>query len=317
MKTDRQTTLKRIAAILLVLTLLSTAACGKPETTEIVGPVSSEAPAAEQAAASKPETASAEDPILQTPAADASSADPLENTPLPVEPEEPLPTDPAETGELFVLSEAQQYAANLSLSNFSEQWFCEIGAFDHYDATDTSIAQLYSFAHLWSKINRPTEMEYRDGYETMTRETFFEILGPRIDYPEGLEPVEGEDFSAVFGIGHFDWDHSWYENGRFYYPAGDGESYNRFTVVDEAYKINDWTYRFRFTIYELDLDVYWDEQGIPSEYYHLTPAEAARYASHGTITARLTGTAVCSPIYWESSGREMYLLEHYELDPAD
>ena len=31
----------------------------------------------------------------------------------------------------------------------------------------------------------------------------------------------------------------------------------------------------------------------------------------------LTGTAVCSPLYWQSSGREMYQLAYYELDHTD
>ena len=253
-------------------------------------------------------------PVMQVPAVGAHSIGLFENITPQGEQEETLTANPAETGTPFPLSSAQQYAANLSLSNFSEQWFCEIGTFDHYDPADTSIAQLFSFAHLWNKINRPREIEYIDGYETMTRETFYEIIGPRLDYPKDLEPIEGEDYSAALGIGTFDWNHCWYENGRFYYPAGDGESYNRFTVVDEAYRINDWTYRFRFTIYELDLDIYWDELGIPSKYYRLTPADAAQYAAGGSITAVRTGTAVCSPIYWQSSGREMYLLEYYELD---
>ncbi len=253
------------------------------------------------------------DPIVRVQAVGAHSVNLFEYTP----PQGTLTAGPAETGERFTLSAEQQYAANLSLSNFSEQWFCEIRTFDHYDANDTSIAQLFSFAHLWNKINRPREMEYIDGYETMTRETFFEIIGPRIDYPGDLQPIEGEDYSAALGIGNFDWNRCWYENGRFYYPAGDGESYNRFTVVDEGYRLHDGNYRFRFTIYELDLDIYWDELGIPLQYYHLTPAEAAQYAAKGTITAKRTGTAVCSPIYWESSGREMYCLEWYKIDPAD
>ena len=297
MKTDMQKQRKILAAVLIVFTLLSMAACGKTETAEATASVSAAAPAGETG---------------QSPSPAISAA---EQSPVPAFPtaEE---THTVEQGRPFLLSETQQYAANLSLSNFSEQWFCEIGTFDHYDAADTSIAQLFSFAHLWSKINRPRAMEYIDGYETMTRETFFEIIGPRIDYSEDLQPIEGEDYSAALGIGNFDWNHCWYENGRFYYPAGDGESYNRFTVVDEAYKLGDGTYRFRFTIYELDLDIYWDELGIPLKYYHLTPAEAAQSAAEGSITAKRTGTALCSPIYWESSGREMYLLEYYELDHA-
>ena len=164
-------------------------------------------------------------PIVRVPAVGVHSIDLFENTSLQQDAQEAKPTaNPAEKGVPFPLSETQQYAANLSLSNFSEQWFCESWPFDHYDAADTSIAQLYRFAHLWNKINRSTAIEYKDGYETMTRETFFEIIGPRIDYPKDLEPVEGEDYSAAFGRGSFDWNHSWYEDGRFYYPAGDGES---------------------------------------------------------------------------------------------
>ena len=302
MNRDPQKTLKIIAVLLIMLTPLSMAACGKAETD---APVSAEVLVDETEAGPTPAASSAEE------------IHPLENTSPQDEQEETLTANPTEAGDPFTLSETQQYAANLSLSNFSEQWFCEIGTFDHYDPADTSIAQLFSFAHLWSKINRPTEMEYRDGYETMTRETFFEIIGPRIAYPEDLQPIEGEDYSAALGIGTFDWNHCWYENGRFYYPAGDGESYNCFTVVDEAYKLRDGICRFRFTIYELDLDIYFDALGIPSKYYHLTPAEAAQLAANGAITAMHTGTAVCSPIYWQSSGREMYLLEYYELDRVD
>ena len=303
MKRDLLKPWKRTAVFLMILlAVLLTAACGKAET---ASPGSAESVVDETEAGPKPTAASAEE------------IHPFENTSPQDEQEDTLTAIPTETGAPFTLSETQQYAANLSLSNFSEQWFCEIGPFDHYDSADTSIAQLFSFAHLWAKINRPTEMEYRDSYETMTRETFFEIIGPRIAYPEDLQPIEGEDYSAALGIGTFDWNHCWYENGRFYYPAGDGESYNRFTVVDEAYRINDGTCRFRFTIYELDLDIYFDELGIPSKYYHLTPAEAAQLAANETITAVHTGTAVCSPIYWQSSGREMYLLEYYELDHTD
>ena len=264
MNRDLQKTLKIIAVLLIMLTPLSMAACGKAET---AAPVPSEVHADETEAGPRPAAASAEE------------IHPFENSSPQEERKETPTAAPTETGDPFTLSETQQYAANLSLSNFSEQWFCEMGTFDHYDSADTSIAQLFSFAHLWSKINRPTEMEYRDGYETMTRETFFEIIGPRIACPEGLQPIEGEDYSAALGIGTFDWNHCWYENGRFYYPAGDGESYNRFTVADEAYKLRDGTCRFRFTIYELDLDIYFDELGIPSRYYHLTPAEAAQLAA--------------------------------------
>ena len=285
------TPIRMLAALLALSALLSLSACARTATVEAPAPTAAPAPIEIPAASAAPTPV-----VTQAPSAPTSA---------------PQPTA---QGVLFPLSETQQYAANLSLSNFSEQWFCEYPSFDHFDAADTSIAQLYSFAHLWRKINRPRDMEYQDGYETMSRETFYEIITPRIDYPDGLQPVEGEDYSAALGIGNFDWNHCWYENGRFYYPAGDGEAYNRFTVVDEAYRINDWTYRFHFTIYELNLDAYWDAQGVPSNYYHMSPAQAAQSAAAGTITAKRRGTAVCTPVYWESSGLEMYRLEQYALD---
>ena len=195
MNINMQTLLKRMIALLLILVLLSITACGKIETAETAASVSTAAPVSE------PEV---------TPNQPESTPEP---TQIPVE--ETHTANPTAQGIPFILSDSRQYAANLSLSNFSEQWFCEIWAFDHYDAADTSIAQLYMFAHLWNKINRPTAMEYKDGYETMTRDTFYEIITPRIDYPDDLQPTEGEDFSAAFGIGNFDWNHSWYENGRF------------------------------------------------------------------------------------------------------
>ncbi len=95
-----------------MLTPLSMAACGKAET---AAPVSAEVLVDETEAGPKPAAASAEE------------IHPFENTSPQDEQEETLTANPTETGDPFTLSETQQYAANLSLSNFSEQWFCEIG----------------------------------------------------------------------------------------------------------------------------------------------------------------------------------------------
>ena len=127
MNRDMQKMLKIIAVLLIMLTPLSMAACGKAET---AAPVSAEVLVDETEAGSRPAAASAEE------------IHPFENTSPQDEQEETLTANPTETGDPFPLSAAQQYAANLSLSNFSEQWFCEIGTFDHYDPADTSIAQL-------------------------------------------------------------------------------------------------------------------------------------------------------------------------------
>ena len=63
------------------------------------------------------------EPILQVPALGVHSLDLFTNEPDVSAPEEAHTPRPLEQGTPFPLSAAQQYAANLSLSNFSEQWF--------------------------------------------------------------------------------------------------------------------------------------------------------------------------------------------------
>ena len=151
--------------LIILLVALLTAACGRTETSETAVPVPSGASAVEQTATAKPAVASTEDvclvyftmqdricttrgenfePILQIPAPGVHNLDLFASGPDVSAPEETHTPRPLEQGTPFSLSSAQQYAANLSLSNFSEQWFCEIGTFDHYDPADTSIAQLFS-----------------------------------------------------------------------------------------------------------------------------------------------------------------------------
>ena len=221
-----------------------------------------------------------------------------------------------ETGERIGLTAAQQYEANIFLSNFSEQRFCEFKLFDRFDASDTSIAQLFDFAHLWAKINRRSAIGYEGSYETLTREDFIDIVYRYLDLSVFPEPQEGAEYSAELGMGHYDWDRCWYADGRFWYPAADGESFNRFSVVDEAFAYPDNRFRFRFTIYELDIGLYRERDAVPAEYYHLTPAEAAERLNRGEITAVRRGEALCLPCYLESSQRSSYVLQRYSLEDA-
>ena len=93
--------------LIILLAVLLMAACGKAET---AAPVSAEVLVDETETGPKPAAASAEE------------IHPFENTSPQDEQKETLTANPAETGDPFTLSETQQYAANLSLSNFSEQW---------------------------------------------------------------------------------------------------------------------------------------------------------------------------------------------------
>ena len=220
-----------------------------------------------------------------------------------------------EEAEPVSLTAQQQYEANIFLSNFSEQGFCEYGA-ESFDAAEASDAQLFAFAHLWAKINRRAAIGYSGSYETMSLDAVNSIVN-RYIWREGLlQPAEGTNYSAELGMGHYDWDRCWYSGGYFYYPAADGESFNRFTVVEEAERYPDGRCLLRFTVYELDLQRYWDNNGIPSEYYWLTPFGAAQRAAWGEITPMRMGEALCMPRV-QQDGRQTYALVRYTIYPLD
>ena len=289
--------MKRALALLLTLfTLFSLAACGG----------SAELPVSETAA---PETPA----VTPEPAPEAVP----EPTPEPTSEPVPEPTpEIADEGVPLAFTDTQQYEANIFLSNFSEQGFCSAPS-ARFDSADTSVARLFAFAHLWAKINRRSAIAYEGSYETMTRGDFIDIVDRYFDLDLVPEPTEGKDYSAELGMGNYDWDHCWYSGGRFYYPAADGESYTGFSVVNEARGLSDGHVLLSFTVYELDLQIYWDNNGIPGLYYRLSPGEAAQRAALGEITAMRTGRALCVPFRLEASGRESYRLVSYELDPLD
>lgn len=287
-----------IAVMLLCALLLC--ACGAAAQPEL--PVEpTETPAGSPAPVETPAETTAPTPT-EAPAAE------------PTEAPEPAPAPAEEPGLPLSLSQEEQYEANIFLSNFSEQGF-GLGRFTGFDSSRADEAQLYAFAHLWAKINRQSAIFYEDSYEAMTLESVNEIL--ERFFGLGIHPEDGTEYSEVFGIGNFDWDHSWYKDGVFYYPAGDGESYTCFTVVDAAESLSGSRTRFRFTVYELDLDIYYDNLGIPQDYYRLTPGEAAQRVAAGEIMPLHTGTAVCEPCYLQSSGRESYRLDTYLIDETE
>ena len=220
------------------------------------------------------------------------------------------------TGTPVSLTATQQYEANIFLSNFSEQGFAS-GTDGPFDTKAAGEAELFSFAHRWAKINRRSAISYSGSYEVMTLAAVNEILERYLEGDCALNPAEGTDYSAALGMGHFDWDHCWYSGGCFYYPAADGESYNCFTVVTEKLQYPSGLSTLCFTVYELDLSLYWEHNGIPAEYYRLTPAEAAQRAQKGEITPMRMGEALCSPWLLTAQNRESYRLLRYELYPLD
>ena len=178
------------------------------------------------------------------------------------------------------MSPDQQYEANIFLSNFAEQFFGDYSEFEESAAT-----KAVHFAHIWSKLNDHDSIRYKQqngsSYEVLTLEQIRAVIDRYFYLPVSDSALEK---------GLLYPEHSFYQNGEFWFEAADGESYNRFAVADRLTLLSDETYEISFTVYEVDLMEYFD-QGVSSDYYHLTSQEAAGAG----FTRIASGTALALP----------------------
>ena len=202
-------------------------------------------------------------------------------------------SEAAESSDDFVIepeyleldSEEQTYA-NKYITNFVEQYF-----FD-FDRDSASTEQLLDFVHIHLKINAYDQISYETKgdltFETFTVEKSLQVVSKyfAVYFTE-------EDCKALpapptnYGdqpAGPF------YEDGKIWYEAADGESYNLIGIVDSVLNNTDGTLTIEFTIYSIDYEVYsgLDMDGIAA-YYSMTPEQAA---ADSTLTQVKTGTAV-------------------------
>ena len=200
------------------------------------------------------------------------------------------------------LSGDRQYWANIFISDFVEQFMSE------YPAENGSDYELARFAHRFCKINRHDAISYESGgdaitYETISLDTVNELcrrfFGLELDPGEGVLPTElwGPDVR--------------FENGKFYFPAADGEAYNRFAVVTSAQSQPGGNVLLSFDVYEVNLNEYWS-QGIDSAFYRMTSAEAQIVAAEGRITCVSSGTALTTPVV--QNGHDGYILHSLYID---
>lgn len=177
-------------------------------------------------------------------------------------------TDEYETLELD--SDFQTYA-NTFITNFVEQWFPD------YDRDTSSFEQIIDFAHIHMKLNSFDSIVYEDRgdltFETFTTEQLQLITTKyfgMIIFDEQLTalPTPPESYGDQ-PAGPF------YDDGRIWYEAADGEMYNRIGIVDSIVNPTDGTLMIDFSIYTIDMDRYWsltmDEM---RGYYTLTPEQA-------------------------------------------
>lgn len=161
------------------------------------------------------------------------------------------------------LSKDDQYKVNLFISNFAEQGFL------FYDEKDIDVSALAEFAYRWSKINKYSNIEVEGNYYKISLDKVKNITGKYFETKLTDDDLYGHDWDkSMFG--------AFCKGGYYYVPAADGESYTTFAVVEQAEDAGDDTLWLYFTTYELDLDVYWDnDEVIPKKYYSMTAKEAA------------------------------------------
>ena len=94
-----------------------------------------------------------------------------------------------------------------------------------------------------------------------------------------------------------------FKDGNFYINIGDGEAHTSLAIVDSLTSLSDGTYKMHFKIYALDLDVYYDNNGISKKYYQMTGEQADTCAE---LEYAYDGTAVASP--YNFNGVDTYQL---------
>ena len=204
--------------------------------------------------------------------------------------EAPAESDPSDDfviePEYIELGSEEQKYVNTYITNFVEQYF-----FD-FDSDSATAEQLLDFVHIHLKINAYDQISYETKgditFETFTVSEatkviskYFALYFTEDDCKALPAPPEtyGDQPAGPF-----------YEDGKIWYEAADGESYNLIGIVDSVLNNTDGTLTLEFTIYSIDYEVYneLDMDGIAA-YYSMTPEQAA---ADSTLTRVKTGTAV-------------------------
>ena len=196
-----------------------------------------------------------------------------EDTSAPTESSESsLDTDPSENFEQIVFEGDEQTYANTFISNFVETFFSD------YDADNKSIDQLLNFAHIHFKINSSDTVKYENKgdiqYETFTYKDAASTIGKYFGIALKEEDCKKLPAPSADETGPC------YEDGKIWFHAASGESYNLIGIVDYAANYGDGNLVLKFTIYEINWETYNDMSSDDiKKYYKLTPGAAATDAT--------------------------------------
>lgn len=198
-----------------------------------------------------------------------------------------LDTEPDGNDEyVYVLEDIDQEYVNTFISNFVESYFYD------YDREYATAERILDFAHIHLKINSRDSISYaRKGeisYETFTldkaRSIAAKYFGLLLDDDECMSLPNPPDSFGDQPAGPY------YEDGKIWYQAADGESYNLIGIVNSITNNGDGTLTISYTIYSIDWDTYSQlDNSELKAYYKMTPAMAE---SDNTLSKVKTGSAV-------------------------
>ncbi|MBQ9662638.1 MAG: hypothetical protein IJV40_05755 [Oscillospiraceae bacterium] len=189
----------------------------------------------------------------------------------------------------------RQYWANIFISDFIEQFK------NNYPTDGGSDYELSRFAQLFCKINKRGALSSDGNYDTFSLDTVNELC--MRFFGREIHPVNGVLYENQGGL-------RWtYEDGKFHFPTGDGEAYNRFAVVNSYLQLEGGDVILGYDVYELNLEEYW-KSGMDGALYRMTPAQAQTAEVSGRVTRRGYGYAEATPI--EQNGHDGYCLLRME-----
>lgn len=219
-------------------------------------------------------------------------------TPAPTPAPTPTPTPvPTPAVGVIKLDAETQYQANVFLSNFSEQ------SFGNYDLADVPYGQMIQYIHIFCKINRHDLITYQSGEETISKADVNALMNRF--FSTTYAPAEDEEFYLGYGS------HFYYAGGYYRFIAADGESYNKFTVVDELSRNNDGTITASFQVYEVGLEEYWNVPGVDRAYYYMSSDQVADMVWAERVRPVQGGVALLRP--YDNNGVASYQLLRYEI----
>ncbi len=227
----------------------------------------------------------------------------VESTETTVVTEESVPAEETvSSNEMVEIDSNLQLYANTFITNFVEQYFPD------YDRDTSGIEQILDFVHINLKLNSFESISYETRgdvtFETFTEEEVQRIVSKYFgmlitdelsSLPEPPETYGDQPAGPYFA------------DGKVWYEAADGESYNNIGIVNSISNPGDGTLILDFSIYSIDLDHYWsmslDElHGL----YALTPEQAA---ADPLLSLSYQGTATVGV----SQSGEYYLID-YSVD---